>query len=366
MGAGHYKQGHNKEEQVNRKGCQCIKAGILPPMTSTITATPTRTGKGTKRSGMVRARIAVGKNISRRVFLRYILLKIPTGTTRPPFKDPNAPKPPSNQGSFYKTPQEPENVEPVKYQVRILATPQNFHTLVSCMLSPSLLSFCNKFIPPQDFWAALLFIAHLGVIFWMAFAWGLPLLETDVNQSSNTDETPVNIENDSIVALVSGGTVCTLAAAAFSYLWLKYILKDARGVITFMLMANIGVQVVTAVLAMLSGQLWLFIMACMFAMMSVCYFRLVRNRIPFASTNLAVACRAVGKGTGPVVVSFAIVFLQLLWQFVWTLAMMGAIFPKGGFSITQGMWYKIHVLSFFLNSRMSELFPHPSSRYIND
>lgn len=58
------------------------------------------------------------------------------------------------------------------------------------------------------------------------------------------------------------------------------MLKDARGVIHFMLMASVAMQVVTAVLAMLAGQIWLFVMSLIFALITLCYYRLVRNRIP--------------------------------------------------------------------------------------
>lgn len=77
--------------------------------------------------------------------------------------------------------------------------------------------------PPkyQDAWAGLLFLAHLVVIFWCAFDLGLPVLRKDVTASENADGSTVNIANDSIVSLASGGVVCTLAAAAFSFIWLK-------------------------------------------------------------------------------------------------------------------------------------------------
>ena len=222
---------------------------------------------------------------------------------KPGFVDPQAPKPGSNQGSFNK-PADEAAVEPVPY---------------------------------QDRWAAFLFLVHVAVIAWMAFDWGLPLLEKDVDAQDNANQTGVgNVQNNSLVALVSGGTVCTLAAAAISYMCLKYVLKDARNVIKATLIGSIVVQVVTAVLAMLAGQLWLFVMGCIFALVSVCYFRLVRNRIAFASTNLAVATAAIGDASGPVLVSFGIIFVQLMWQFVWTLAMMGALLPQNGFSIVQG------------------------------
>ena len=155
------------------------------------------------------------------------------------------------------------------------------------------------------------------MIFWLAFAYGLPLLEDDAKTDKNEPNVDANIHNDSIVALVSGSTICCLAAAALSYLWLKYILNNAKDVITFMLWAAVGIQLVTAVGAIFSGQLWLFIMSLVFAAISFCYYRLVRNRIPFAATNLAVATRAIGDGSGPILVSFGMMFVQLLWQFVW-------------------------------------------------
>lgn len=60
----------------------------------------------------------------------------------------------------------------------------------------------------------------------------------------------------------------------------QYVLKDARGVIHFMLMASVAMQVVTAVLSMIAGQIWLFVMSLLFAMVTLCYYRVVRNRIP--------------------------------------------------------------------------------------
>jgi hypothetical protein len=86
-----------------------------------------------------------------------------------------------------------------------------------------------------------------------------------------------------------------------------------------MLMVSVGMQIMTAVLAMLAGQIWLFVMSLIFGLITLCYFRLVRNRIPFASTNLAVACKSIGNASGPILVSFIVIFAQLCWQFVWTL-----------------------------------------------
>lgn len=64
------------------------------------------------------------------------------------------------------------------------------------------------------------------------------------------------------------------------------MLKDARGVIHGMLMASVAMQVVTAVLAMLAGQLWLFVMSLVFGLITLCYYRLVRNRIPVRSQSV--------------------------------------------------------------------------------
>lgn len=86
----------------------------------------------------------------------------------------------------------------------------------------------------------------------------------------------------------------------------------------------------------MAGQIWLFVMSLIFCAITLCYYRVVRNRIPFASTNLAVATKAIGNASGPVLVSFLVIFVQLCWQFVWTLAMMGAVLPAGGYSIQQG------------------------------
>lgn len=191
--------------------------------------------------------------------------------------------------------------------------------------------------PYQDVWATFLFIAHLAIIFWLAFDWGLPLLEKDVDARDNAMQADVqSVQNSSLVALTTGGTVCTLGAAVLSYLTLKCVLHHARALIRGALIATIAVQIVVAVAAMLASQLWLFILSCIFAALGLCYYRLVRNRIAFASENLHVATQAIGHASGPVLVSFLVVFCQLVWQFVWTLALVGALLPQKGFTVTQG------------------------------
>lgn len=75
-------------------------------------------------------------------------------------------------------------------------------------------------------------------------------------------------------------------------------------------------------------------MGLVFAAIGTCYYYMARSRIPFAATNLAVACAALKRSSGPMAAAFGLMLVQLAWQFVWVLAMLGVVVPQGGYSIT--------------------------------
>jgi len=83
-------------------------------------------------------------------------------------------------------------------------------------------------------------------------------------------------------------------------------------------------------------QWWLAAFSFLWAALGACYYKCVQNRIPFASTNLAVACTALRSHWGSIMVACLMTGFQLVWQFVWVLAFMGATLPEGGYSVKQG------------------------------
>ena len=145
--------------------------------------------------------------------------------------------------------------------------------------------------------------------------------------------------------------------------WLKFILKNSRGMIKFMLIFSVVFNIMCAVAAFAAGlvsvllvvasvfpppfqrltyllmprlQWFVAAMSLLWAAIGVCYWKCVQNRIPFASTNLAVASTALRHYWGSIMVACLMTGIQLVWQFVWTLALLGATLPKGGYSIKQG------------------------------
>jgi len=59
----------------------------------------------------------------------------------------------------------------------------------------------------------VLFISHLVVIAWLAFAKGLKLVKADISNDYGSQETDgVNINNDAIIKLSSGGAIFTVIA----------------------------------------------------------------------------------------------------------------------------------------------------------
>jgi len=71
-----------------------------------------------------------------------------------------------------------------------------------------------------------------------------------------------------------------------------------------------------------------------FAMLTACYYYVVRNRIPFAATNLKVATTAVNEMPATLYYAYGIMLVQILWCVLWCLALYGTISDPDADSVT--------------------------------
>jgi hypothetical protein len=115
-------------------------------------------------------------------------------------------------------------------------------------------------------WAAGLFFVHLAVICWLAFGKGLAVLRRLDSAPSDDSTTPGQaVEKSNMIMLASGSAVLTLLSGVVSFLWLRFTINSARGVIHCMLVTSIVTQLAMAAWGGIMGDIILVIVGIAFA-----------------------------------------------------------------------------------------------------
>jgi hypothetical protein len=107
---------------------------------------------------------------------------------------------------------------------------------------------------------------------------------------------------------------------------LTFLMRHAESLIRFTLWFNIATCLALGVaMIVVVNQPIVSVIMFLFALLNWCYMRAVQSRIPFASSNLKVACAAIKEHFSVVFVSYLVVIFGTGWSFVWFLAFYGAI-----------------------------------------
>jgi hypothetical protein len=114
-----------------------------------------------------------------------------------------------------------------------------------------------------------------------------------------------------------------MVAALFTFLLIRLIVSCAGVMIQVSLALNVVFAAILALAGFAAGSIVVGIIGLVFAGLAALYMYLVQKRIPFAKANLIVACEAVKAHASLYCVAFFIVFLQIAWILVWTLAFVG-------------------------------------------
>jgi len=180
----------------------------------------------------------------------------------------------------------------------------------------------------QDVWAAVLFILNVAVIVYFAVQ-SIYLLKI----SSPSTEESSTAEQDSqrdwkILEVIAAFTlILTVTAGAVGTWVLSFLMNHTENLIEMVMWGSIGIQGICAVLCLLSLQLIGAVIFAVLAGLNYWYLLSVRPQIPFASAVLATACTAVKANyTGLVTTAFSALFVQMLWVFLWVVALMGVIY----------------------------------------
>lgn len=199
----------------------------------------------------------------------------------------------------------------------------------------------------RDVWAAILFAAAQSVLFYFAFAWGIPALRNVYNKDDTSNKSGESISLMGIFWLVffSG-----LAALAISGLALALLMRVAHQLIQTSLLITVLSDVVL-VIFFVSRGLWLAAVASLFFLvMAAFYAASVWRRIPFAAANLKVALTAIEANGSLVLTAFAVtVTVNFIFGMFWLLAWLGVFMRSADCSSADGVCTS-HMNPFVLGS----------------
>jgi hypothetical protein len=167
----------------------------------------------------------------------------------------------------------------------------------------------------RDIWAAVIFLAQVFVIVWLATRSVMSYFS--LSSSSDVDTKGLGIIATACVCL---GAIATVLGCLGLTVLLKYSESIIEGVMWF----NIASLVLSGVLAMISGGLLMGPVLFLLALLNYWYLRSVKSRIAFASAVLSVACQALRDNyAGVITAAYSMLIVQLGWFFLWTVASVG-------------------------------------------
>jgi len=170
----------------------------------------------------------------------------------------------------------------------------------------------------RDWPFAILFILHLIAILVFMGVWGIK-----ATFGGDGEDAFAGIDSKDAQRFGFLAVGLAVIAAVLSIVCLQLVVRFASTIITIALWFSFLLNVAMAILGFVVGS-WIFgIIGLLFAAITFCYIRAVRDRIPFASANLTVAAAAIKSHCSLYPIAFSVMILQVAWIFVWTFAFIG-------------------------------------------
>jgi hypothetical protein len=167
----------------------------------------------------------------------------------------------------------------------------------------------------KDIWAATLFIIQVIVIIFLAVQTSLKSLKM-VN--------PSGINFGGIRSVIAVCVITGSATTVIGTIFISIILRNAEYVIEGVMWISIVSYLIAAIACLTSLSIFPALILFGIAYLNYWYLNSVRSRIGFASAVLSVACKAIKDNyIGIIFVAYFMVFLQLLWFIVWSIASYG-------------------------------------------
>jgi hypothetical protein len=202
----------------------------------------------------------------------------------------------------------------------------------------------------RDVFWAILFLAHLAVMIWLAVAYGSFGGGTSAANKNTTDwkqELETELDDDEAIHQLEAFAEeveayvevypmriflyvvlpCALLASFISYVGTAFVIPSCPTTIVQMsLLGSIGWMIVLAILTSVSTGSWFawLMSACLIAIV-VYYVFIVWRLIPFASVNLKVSLEGISANWGMYVIAFVFSGIGFVWAFFWMYVAIGVL-----------------------------------------
>ncbi|KAA0155285.1 hypothetical protein FNF27_05710 [Cafeteria roenbergensis] len=187
----------------------------------------------------------------------------------------------------------------------------------------------------QDMPYAVCFLVHLLAMVIVAGWKGIPVVqEFEMSNSTSTDDhlglSLLGASSaDQNTFFSPGDAVKSLLAAAvvgavLSALWIFFLIRWARALITCTVWSAIVVNIIAAGLSFWIFRVWFVALPwLLLAALAACFWWSMRRHIPFASANLSIASKAISNACMTVAYAYVSLALQFAWNVVWAFAAVG-------------------------------------------
>ena len=173
----------------------------------------------------------------------------------------------------------------------------------------------------------LLFMGNCAGIFYLAFSKGMAQFQSDTtsNTTSTDDYDSDDTEPDATaykrLSICVGLLICVTMMLSSGFL--GFLIRHAASSIRVCLKFNIWVYSFFALVFAIKRSIVGVLICLFFSLLSACYYRRVKSRIPFASSNLKVACSAIRSHFSLFFVVWFTSFCGVAWVFISCLANIG-------------------------------------------
>jgi len=164
----------------------------------------------------------------------------------------------------------------------------------------------------------LLYLVDVILVCYFAFGQGVKSLSND---HETLDTTNKNDYKNFLLCLVT----LSMFAGLFSFIWVHVLIRFAKQLITFLLWVVILLNFGTAIACFSIGEIAGGVVFLIFTILAFIYWRIVRERIEFASQILHVACEGVQHHLSIFFVVFLMLIISFSWLVIWSIALLGAV-----------------------------------------
>ena len=179
----------------------------------------------------------------------------------------------------------------------------------------------------RDNWAAFVFVFHVVVVFCLAVTSQASFHKHGSNSSSSTSASQAG-------RIVSGVVLLLFLSGLVSWGWLKFLITYSRAVISCMLWTMTGALFFISIMYFVAGAVFAGLVFLFVSIFGFFYALGVQNRIPFASSNLRIACLGVAAHSPELVyVGLGAMLAVVIWVLMWAPAYLNVVgaTPSGSF-----------------------------------